>query len=437
MLVYPHLISVLFFLLLTTGSLVAESVKKKPLPEPLTLSAALQLIDNQHPDVRYASANVMSAMSELQRARLDDDMKVSFSAVANWFEPSPLAYNQFRDEQYLALSVNKNIYDFGRTSTNIDIAGQQLQSDKFLLLSARQNHYLDVMQKYFAVVLADLQFYRYNEEMSVAYIEYDRIQNRHKLGQSTEVEVAEKEAAYQRIRRLRMQSQGQQRISRARLAQALNRPGDLPSTVSRPQFDELSRKLPEVEELQKLALENNPDLKAIRARLKQAELKVESAKLLSKPDISGSASVYEYSKITPSSTRWRANISLNVPLLDGDRVDAGVARARSELYRLQAELQQKEMDIQQQVLELILGLEVAKIKYEEAEAVMNYTELSLDKNRALYELEVKSDLGDSMVRYSEAERNLVKIGFDISMAWATLDALTGRLLDKNKTTKNK
>ena len=57
------------------------------------------------------------------------------------------------------------------------------------------------MQRYFNVVLADLQFYRYNEEMAVAYIQFDRIRIRQKLGQHTEVEVAEKEVEYNKIRR--------------------------------------------------------------------------------------------------------------------------------------------------------------------------------------------------------------------------------------------
>ena len=426
---------VLFLLLflLNSYSQAADITTSESLPEPLTLTAALKLINDQHPDIRYANASVMSALSQLQKAESDNDMTVSLNASANWFKPSTQATYQNQDEHYLELSITKNIYDFGRTASNVDIANQQIKNNKFLLLAARQKHYLDVMQKYFAVVLADLQFYRYNEEMAVVYIRYDRLKNRLKLGQSTEVAVAEKEAEYQRVRRLRMQSQNLQRITRARLAQALNHPTELPSTVNRPELDIMSRKVPEVEAMQKLALENNPELKALRAQVKQAELEIQAAKLLSKPEINGSLSAYKYTEESPTSTQWRANITLSIPLLDGDRIDAGVAKARSRLYQLQARLKQKEMEIQQQVLEVVLGLEIAKVKYEEADTAMNFVELSLDKSRALYELEVKSDLGYAMVKYSAAERKLAKITFDTSLAWATLDALTGRLLNKAKT----
>ena len=55
---------------------------------------------------------------------------------------------------------------------------------------------------------------------------------------------------------------------------------------------------------------------------------------------------------------------------------------------------------------------------------------SSDLNRARYELEVQADLGYSMVNFSAAEREVVKTNFDMALAWAELDALSGTLLNK-------
>ncbi len=122
---------------------------------------------------------------------------------------------------------------------------------------------------------------------------------------------------------------------------------------------------------------------------------------------------------------------MDFPLWDGGRTDAAVAKEKARLYKFEAQLEQQELAAQQQVLELWLGIETLNIKYEEVLAGMDFTELSLDKNRALYELEVKSDLGDSMVKFSEAERKVVQTSFDIALAWAQLDALSGTLLNKS------
>lgn len=409
----------------------AEAIAE-PLPEPLTLDLALNLIDQQHPNLRYVDAGIQNARSDLQQAQSNNDLTANLKATASWLEPSLLSTNQENEDHRLGLFVNKTLYDFGRRSAQIDAATNQVLSQNLHYLNAQQRQYITVMKRYFDVVLADLQFYRYNEEMAVAYIQFDKIQTRQKLGQFTEIDVAEKEAEYQRIRRLRTYSQNQQRVTRSLLAQALNKPDDLPATVARPELDVLSRKLPEIEKLQKTVNNNNPILRALRAELVTAKNNIQFARASDNPTLTGGLEAYSYSREISSSDKWRAKITLNIPLWSGGQVDAAVASAKANVYKLEAQLSQQELAAQQQVLELWLGIETLKIKHAETLAGMNFSELSLDKSRALYELEVTSDLGYSMVRFSEAERKVVKTDFDIALAWAQLDALAGNLLTRNK-----
>jgi len=423
-------VSILLLMLPLAPAHAAETaLSSKELPEPLTLQAALSLIDLQHPDLRSVDADLQIANSALQQALSVNDLNIKLKADARWIEPSVLAPNQSGEDHRLRLSANKTLYDFGRSASLSDVVSQQVASNKLYYLGAKQQQYLAVMKRYFDVVLADLQFYRYNEEMAVAYIQYDRMQIRHKLGQYTEVEVAEKEVEYQRIRRLRTHSQSQQRVTRALLAQSLNRPGNLPDTVAKPELDVVSRKLPEVELLQKEASEKNPLLAALRLKLAAAKNNVKYARASDNPVLSAGVNAYQYERETSSSNKWEANITLNVPLWSGNRVDAAVAKAKAESYKIESQLVQQEQLIQQRVLELWLNIETLKIKHEEMQTAMDFTELRLDKSRALYELEVTSDLGYSMVKFSEAERRLVQTNFEIALAWAQLDALSGKLLD--------
>lgn len=415
-----------------TSAYTAETiVESKALPEPLTLDLALSLIDQQHPDLRYVNADLQSARSNLHQTISNNDLTVSLKADARWIEPSLLAPDQSNEDHRLGLYVNKTLYDFGRSSAQIDAASQQVLSQNFQYLNAQQYQYLNVMKRYFDVVLADLQFYRYNEEMAVTYIQFDKMQTRQKLGQNTEIDVAEKEAEYQRVRRLRTHSENQQRVTRSLLAQALNRPNDLPSTVSKPELDVTSRELPEVEILQKAVNENNPVLGALRKKLAAAKNKIQYAQASGNPVLTGGIEAYNYERETSSSNKWQANITLDVPLWSGDKVDAAIANAKAIAYKIEAELEQQELSIQQQVLELWLNIETLKIEHDEVNSAMNFTELSLDKNRALYELEVTADLGYAMVKFSEAERKVVQTNFNIALAWAQLDALSGSLLNKS------
>ena len=424
----------LLMLPLTSAYTAERTLSEKELPEPLTLDLALSLIDQQHPNLRSFDADLKNAESDLQQTLSNNDLSIKLQADARWIEPSALAPDQSNEDHQLGIYVNKTLYDFGRSSALSNAATQQVQNQNLQYINAQQHQYLTVMKRYFDVVLADLQFYRYNEEMAVAYIQYDRIQTRLKLGQYTEVDVAEKETEYQRVRRLRTYSQNQQRVTRSLLAQALNRPNNLPTTVSKPELDVVSRKLPEIEILQKQVNDNNPVLKALRAKLAAARNNIEYARVSDNPVLTGGLEAYNYERETSSSNKWQANITLDMSLWDGDRVDAAVAKAKAMAYKVEAQLAQQEFAIQQQVLELWLSIETLKIKYEEVMTAINFIELSLDKSRALYELEVTSDLGYSMVKFSEAERNVVQTNFDIALAWAQLDALSGILL--NKTSKN-
>lgn len=414
-----------------TSAYTAEA-KSESLPEPLTLEIALGLIDQQHPDLRFINADLQTSRSNLQQTLSNNDLNVSLKAIAGWIEPSIVSAYQTNEDHRVGLFVNKTLYDFGRSSSQVGAATQQVLSQDLQYLNARQHQHLNVMQRYFNVVLADLQFYRYNEEMAVAYIQFDRMQIRQKLGQHTDVDVAEKEVEYNRIRRLRTHSQNQQRVTRSLLAQALNKPNNLPATVAKPEIDINSRKLPEVEQVQKIVRENNPVLQALRAKLIAAKNNIQFAQASDNPVLTGGLEAFSYTRETGSTDKWRAQITLDIPLWNGGRVDAAVAKAKAAVYKIEAELAQQELLLQQQVLELVLGIETLKIKHEEVLSGMNFTELSLDKSRALYELEVTSDLGYSMVRFSEAERKVVQTSFDIALAWAQLDALSGTLLNKTK-----
>jgi outer membrane protein TolC len=139
----------------------------------------------------------------------------------------------------------------------------------------------------------------------------------------------------------------------------------------------------------------------------------------------GEAEANAYSKVRANYDKWRVGVHLEVPLTTGGRVDADTAKQQAEIYRLQAELSIAEEQIQQTILELWLELDALRIQREQMRAQKDYRELDLDRSRALYELEVKTNLGDAMVEYTGAEREMVMTEFRIALAWEQIDNLTG------------
>lgn len=410
---------------LFSGAVVADS---EPLPEPLTLEYALSLADEAHPVLEAAQAALSEARAERLLAESATGTNLTAQGRLQWVEPPSVAADQSNADHRLALVLDKPLYDFGRSGAAQAAGEQAVRGGEFGFMDARQQRRLTIMRRYFDVLLADLRFLRENEAMAVVFVALDRLRDRHELGQISDIDLLEQETRYQEVRRLRTEAQNRQRATRALLAQALGRPGMLPSTLSPPDLPNLVRDLPDVDGLQERALEQNLTLRALRARVEAASSRVASARAGGRPVLSGRVEAFAWERELGSSDDVRAGLVLDVPLITGGRVDARVAAQRAELQRTRARLTEMEYEVRQAVLETWLQLDALRIQLDEAYAERDYRELYLDRSRALYEMEAQTDLGDSMVRMSEAQLGQVRTELELAMAWAHLQALTGELL---------
>jgi hypothetical protein len=124
---------------------------------------------------------------------------------------------------------------------------------------------LRILERFLDVLLADLGFASDNEALAVAYILFDRARARSALGQVSELRVAELEAEYQDVLRQRVASELAQRLTRALLAQALGRPGELPRDLIEPALPAAPERLPAPEEVAAAATERNAWLASLQA----------------------------------------------------------------------------------------------------------------------------------------------------------------------------
>lgn len=405
--------------------LVAWPVHGEPLPDPLTLEHALSLAQDPHPDLEIARAGLAQARAERAGAEARQDVSVTFEGRARWVQPPDIAANQDRDDHKASLFLRKNLHDFGRTAAQERASEGRVGSAESRYQDALTRHRLSIMERFFDVVLADKAFSREDENLAIVYVTLDRLRQRRELGQVSEIDLLAAESEYQGVRRQRQLAEAQQRLTRAALADALNRPGELPSNVEEPELPQLERKLPEMESLLEAALARNALLHAMRAQVETARERVAAARAEARPRLNGELEASAYSRELASNDQWRAGVTLEVPLYTGGGVPALASQRQAELYEMQARLRQAEMDLRQAVLDLSLRLQSLQIQREEARAQRDYRELYLERSRTVYEQEVKADLGDAMVRLTEAELADLRAQYETALAWERLDALTG------------
>ena len=400
----------------------------EPLPEPLTLEHAMALADAAHPDLQAAAADTDVARAQRDRAAAAYGFDLGINAEARWVDPAERAFEQTHNDSYAGLYLNKRLYDFGRTRAAVSAADARLVGRQLAYADTRLRHRLYVLERYLDVLLADLEFRVQDEAMAIAYVRLDRARDQHELGQLSDVGLLEFETRYQETRSGRIRTQARQRTSRVQLSEALSRPGQLSGTLAEPNLDLADGDLPELAELTSEILKNNPHLQAWRADTEAARERLQAARAVDRPVISGRAQVTEFARETGSTDPVTVGLLLEVPLYTGGRGAAERAQARAELQRSQAQTARAELELRQQLRNLWEEIQVLRASRDEAETRTDYRELYLDRSRALYEMEVSTDLGDAMVVSSDARLRQAELDYRLLLDWAQLNVLRGRPL---------
>lgn len=416
----------LFPILVVTAGPVTTFAES--LPRPLTLEQALELADRAHPNLEAAEAELSAYQAQRDRAASGMGLDIVAAGRLQWVEPSRRApeWADGRDDHSAALLFRKPLYDFGRTREQVRAAEADMAGAGWSYMSARQAQRLLIMRHYFDALLADLRRQRDQEAMAVAFVRFDRLQDRMEMGEVSEVDVREAEHRYRELLRERDATDRERRFARNRLALALNRPGDLPWQLTPPNLDVMDRELPPLEELKVEVLANNPRLNALREHLAAARHEINAARRGGGPTLRGELEAAEYQRELGSRDPLRAGLILEIPLYQGGRVGADVAAARARFQQLQAETALLEHELDQTVTELWARLDRLDARREDVAVYRDFRDWYLERARGEYEMEMVTDLGDSMTQMSDAMLRSAQFEYETALSWARLDALMGR-----------
>ncbi|MES9902611.1 MAG: TolC family protein [Sedimenticola sp.] len=410
------------------GAQAEETAGTPPLPQPLTLTYALSLADDAHPTLEAERARMEAGAAQQLELSASMAFKAGVEARLLAVEPSYLSTNRSRNNSSVKFRVSKRLYDAGQSELALEAAGYDQVGREWDYLDARQRRYLDILARYFDVLLADMRFLRDDEVMTVAFLRWNKLRDVMELGRVSELDLLEKESIFNRELRNRTLARQQQQATRLRLALSLNRPDEPPAELERPDLPAQERELGEVDLLLKEVLANNPRLKALRSRILAAGSQVGAAKAADGLVIRGEMELAAYNRTTGSSHPVSAGLVMELPLSSGGAADAALAKQRALLHERRALLAQSELELRQTVLDLWFEISALKVEQDEVEALGAYRELNLDRSRALYEHELKSNLGDAASKTVDYQLRRDEAEFKLVLAWARLDALSGHLL---------
>lgn len=393
--------------------------------KPLTLDEALATADAPHPDLAIAESHLAASLADRDQAEsrqhfnlfLDGALRTGKQFGENWS-----ADNIGR------IVARKPLLDFGRTSQSVAAADLEVAAQRTALLNARAARRIDLMARYFDVLLADLQYTTDNEFMTVAFLLWDNARERFTLGQVTQPQLLELEARFQDTRERRMISSQQQRASRQKLANAMNRPDNLPSELAEPALPGNEQAVPEYEALLPRILEHNPALQGLNAQIQASDTRIAAIRSESRPTLDAEVLGAAYSRGLATRDQVSAGLVFNVPLYQGSRIDARVARERALRDRLLAQREKLKLDLNATVLDTLNEIEWLRgSSRPAADKQIEYRDWALERSRAEYELEMRTNLGTSMAETQTALLRRKRVEYQLALALARLAALAGEL----------
>ncbi|NOQ78389.1 MAG: hypothetical protein GQ546_03205 [Gammaproteobacteria bacterium] len=403
------------------------------IPEPLTLKYALSkasLIES--PEMMSYSAQRQMALAEQDLAISELGVFVAINGRLRYVEPSAIVPASETNDSKISLDISKRLYDFGRSNANIEASNKNLASVDALYTDYVSKRTVAILQAYLNVLLADTIYDHANEAMAVDYVTLDKVRSRFELKQISDIDLLAVDNKYRKTRRDRNQALSDQRITRQHLAQLIS-PGQLSDKLDMPDLKKMhhlsiARELPEVEQLYETAYQQNPRLISKKHKIDAVRFKLEAFQAEKYPVISAHLQAADYARDLGSSDKYRAGIQFKVPLYQAGQENAKIKRASGKIIQLEADRLMIKRELEQQILELWLKISNLKQQFSDPDLTMEYRDLYLERSRALYELEVTSDLGDAMVELSQAQLFKIQTVFELAISWAKLDSLLGNLM---------
>jgi len=413
-------------LVLATSPVHAEDAAREPLPQPLRIESALAHIDRAHPALLRAQAKRERSERELESVEALGDLSIEARLEARWIEPNELAPLPGSNDSRAQLFARKLVSDFGRTRSTVAASRRESEAARADEELTQARHRLDVMQHFLDVTLADLAFTRDTEAMASAYVSLNRARDRNELGQVSDIDLFDLEARYQTARGARLRALQEQRRTRAELAEVLNRPQQPPAQVLGPALPLALPQLPALDELLSRITEQSPEIAIRRAQVEVERHRTQAARALNRPRLSAEVQFGAWEReFGGDRNPAAASLILEIPIYQGRQRNAAVGLATAERHLAEAELAQAMSETRGALRTLFFEIEALLIQRDEALARLDFRELYIDRARALYDMEERADLGDSMVQQSAAAHFEAETEYALALAFERLALLVG------------
>ncbi|MCH9745507.1 MAG: TolC family protein [Proteobacteria bacterium] len=393
----------------------------QPLPNPLTLEHVLKLANENNFAEKQQLLDIDSKKQQLTdwKNQYDTTARVDLQLAKR--SDFDRAINNSHAFIYLEKTLYDQSIEIGKSAqiSSIDDASLSLQQ-------LQQNKSIQLARSFFDIVLADLSYETALQRLALSAIREGRIRDDYEIQSASEVALLEKQVDTQISQIQRIKAESKQIQTRAKLAQLLNiRYEDRPDEVVKPNYSAVFKKdLAEFSFYQE-KLKNNLKLKQLEQSLQAIKREISQQKSNLGIVINSSARLGEQGYLREKNGQWRAGLQLSMPFGTDANKDSKISQLLIQSKKKQLDIDTLQQQLLGQALEYYLELGALRQIHKALVIELDYRDLHLEKARANYEMEIKSDIGDAMTNYTDSERKLAENEFNYMITLKKLHHLIG------------
>jgi len=438
----PRICGLVLFSMVVVSSGAAFAEDQPDTAPRLTLQEAITIALGRHPTLIAAQGTVQAQTARVGETR--SNALPQFNLTSSYTRTTsnatalpgiggfnvtttPSPSNESFDSYFAGASLQQLLYDFGKTSAQINTAKKSLEASQWDKETSRQGVVFNVRSSYFGVLKAR-RLVQVDEETVTQLAEHlQQVEGFYQAGTRTKYDVTTAQVDLTNARLNLITARNGAEVARVTLANAMGVPdqpiGELEDVLG---FEKVEITL---DEAIKEGLAHRPELQSFSAQRLAQEASVTAAVRTYFPTLSGTADyTYRGEQVSSMVWNWSAGVNLTIPLFSGYLTKSQVAEARANLDVLNA----NEEALRQAIL---LDIRQAYLNLTEAEERVHTSELVVrqaEENLALADGRFQAGVGtsvertDAQVQLTNAKTSQVQALYDYRVDRAQLEKAMGR-----------
>lgn len=407
---------------------VAEDIIRKG--ETLNLQRCIEISLLRQPNIIAAKSTVDASRSRVGQSQANYYPQINLTS--GYSRTSPVSFDSgvsgssgLFDQYTSSVSLNQNIYDFGKTSSQVQIQKMNLDSSASDLENVSQQTIFNVKLAYYGVIQAKYNRIVAEDTVKSTGLHLEQAKGFYEVGIRPKFDVTKSEVDLSNARLNLIRAENAFRIAVATLNNAMGFPEAPDYEID----DNLYFEKYEMtfEDALDNAYHKRPDLASLVSKRQASEKSIELAKTGYYPALTGNAGYNWGGEKFSQNDGWNAGVTLSFPLFSGYLTQYQVEEAQANLKILMANEESIKQSIYLEIQQAYLTLRAAEEAIPTAKLGVDQARENLDIANGRYAAGVGNpiEVTDAEVSLVNARTSYIQALYADKVAQASLEKAMG------------